>query len=112
MDHGRLIAEGTLPELRRIVGERSFIHLRLTEEGGAGGGASRASIAERLRSLRGVLEVAESDGEIVVATLDPSAVLPRVTSEAALAGRIRSVTLQEPNLEAVFLHLTGRALRD
>lgn len=114
IDHGKLIAEGTLSELRRVVGERSLIHLRLTEEGagGADAAALRAAVAGRLNALPGVLEVTSSDGEILIATLDPAAVLPLVTAEAGLAGRIRSVSLQEPNLEAVFLHLTGRALRD
>jgi ABC-2 type transport system ATP-binding protein len=39
--------------------------------------------------------------------------LPRLFESAAkLSTRITSVDIQEPNLEAVFLHLTGRALRD
>jgi ABC-2 type transport system ATP-binding protein len=40
-------------------------------------------------------------------------VLPHVFETAGLTGtRILSVEIQEPNLEAVFLHLTGRTLRD
>jgi ABC-2 type transport system ATP-binding protein len=40
-------------------------------------------------------------------------VLPRLFDAAAQAGvRITSVEIREPNLETVFLHLTGRALRD
>jgi ABC-2 type transport system ATP-binding protein len=40
-------------------------------------------------------------------------VLPRLFESAATAGvRITSVDIQEPNLETVFLHLTGKALRD
>jgi len=40
-------------------------------------------------------------------------VLPRLFEAAAATGvRITSVDIQEPNLEAVFLHLTGKALRD
>jgi hypothetical protein len=39
--------------------------------------------------------------------------LPRLfESAAARLVRITSVAIQEPNLESVFLHLTGRALRD
>jgi len=48
-----------------------------------------------------------------VAGDDGNVVLPHLFEEAARAGmRITSVDIQEPNLEAVFLHLTGRALRD
>jgi ABC-2 type transport system ATP-binding protein len=44
---------------------------------------------------------------------DSNRVLPRLFDAAAEAGiRITSVDIQEPNLEMVFLHLTGRALRD
>jgi linearmycin/streptolysin S transport system ATP-binding protein len=39
--------------------------------------------------------------------------LPAILSNAAAAGAaVRSVEVTEPDLEAVFLHLTGRALRD
>ena len=40
------------------------------------------------------------------------AVAPVITQANTLGTKIRSVSIQEPNLEAVFLHLTGRALRD
>ena len=44
---------------------------------------------------------------------DSNRVLPRLFEAAAGCGaRITSVDIQEPNLEAVFLHLTGKALRD
>jgi ABC-2 type transport system ATP-binding protein len=40
-------------------------------------------------------------------------VLPRLFDAASKVNvRITSVDIQEPNLETVFLHLTGRALRD
>jgi ABC-2 type transport system ATP-binding protein len=44
---------------------------------------------------------------------DSNVVLPRLFEAAARShARITSVEIHEPNLEAVFLHLTGRALRD
>jgi len=44
---------------------------------------------------------------------DSNRVLPRLFEAATQQGaRITSVDIREPNLEAVFLHLTGRALRD
>ena len=44
---------------------------------------------------------------------DSNRVLPRLFDAAAATGvRITSVDIQEPNLETVFLHLTGRDLRD
>jgi ABC-2 type transport system ATP-binding protein len=44
---------------------------------------------------------------------DSNRVLPHLFEAASKVGvRITSVDIQEPNLETVFLHLTGRALRD
>ncbi len=50
---------------------------------------------------------------IVEVLADAGAALPGVVGRANEAGlQLRSVDIQEPNLEAVFLHLTGRGLRD
>ena len=44
---------------------------------------------------------------------DANEVLPRLFEAAAAAGsRITEISVTEPNLEMVFLHLTGRALRE
>ncbi len=104
IDHGKIIAEGTLDELRRIIGHRSRIRLRLSSNG--------HRVLERLRAIKEVEKVEEAAGEIVITTANPAGVLPAVTAECTENARIQSVALEEPNLEAVFLHLTGRALRD
>ena len=45
--------------------------------------------------------------------MDASTVMPRLFETARAAGaHITEISLAEPNLETVFLHLTGRALRD
>ena len=50
---------------------------------------------------------------VTVLVTDSNLVLPHLFEAAAhLSIRITSVDIREPNLEAVFLHLTGRALRD
>jgi len=50
---------------------------------------------------------------VIVLAQDSNLVLPHLFEAAAkLSMRITSVDIREPNLEAVFLHLTGRALRD
>jgi ABC-2 type transport system ATP-binding protein len=49
----------------------------------------------------------------VLLVQDANEVLPRLFEAAAAAGsRITEVNVTEPNLEMVFLHLTGRALRE
>lgn len=104
IDCGRIIAEGTLEELRQIIGHGAHIRLRLSSNG--------SHVVDRLRAIKGVEKVEELAGEILITTPDAAAVLPAITAECTEHAKIQSVALEEPNLEAVFLHLTGRALRD
>jgi ABC-2 type transport system ATP-binding protein len=60
-----------------------------------------------------VERVTTEDGQIDVLVDDSNLVLPKLFEVAAhYSARITSVDIREPNLEAVFLHFTGRALRD
>ncbi|MFN3429067.1 MAG: hypothetical protein ACK46X_03830 [Candidatus Sericytochromatia bacterium] len=63
--------------------------------------------------MEGVSRASAQDGLVTVLVDDSNCVLPRLFEAATAAGaRITSVDIREPNLEAVFLHLTERALRD
>ncbi len=105
MDHGKMIASGAHEELVRLVGGQTRIDLTLNMEASA--------VLEEWRSVEGVSQVSAEDGLVTVLVDDSNAVLPRLFDATnRLAARITSVDIQEPNLEAVFLHLTGRALRD
>jgi len=105
MDRGKVIARGTHDELVKIVGELDRIDLTINTES--------ARVIERWRATEGVHEVSAEDGNLTLLVDDSNLVLPRLFEAATDAGvRITSVEIQEPNLEAVFLHLTGRALRD
>jgi len=105
MDHGRVMACGTHEELVRLVGEQTRIDLTLNVEAGR--------VLEAWRAVEGVSRVSTENGQITVLVEDSNAVLPRLFEAATrLSTRITSVDIREPNLEAVFLHLTGRALRD
>ena len=105
MDHGKLIACGTNDELVKLVGQQTRIDLTVNVEPG--------KIADAWRSISGVERVTPEDGQIAVLVDDSNLVLPKLFEAAAhYSARITSVDIREPNLEAVFLHLTGRALRD
>ena len=105
MDKGEIIGRGTHEELVQIVGEQDRINLRVNEPDEA--------LMARWREVHGVSRVSAEDGLITLLARDSNLVLPHLFEMAAVAGRrITSVDIQEPNLETVFLHLTGRALRD
>jgi ABC-2 type transport system ATP-binding protein len=66
-----------------------------------------------LNGVRDVLEASAGDHEVSVVAREAEDVLAAVVTRANERGiHIRSIDIREPNLEAVFLHLTGRALRD
>jgi ABC-2 type transport system ATP-binding protein len=105
VDHGKMIATGTHDELVKVVGEEARVTARVDHylEG----------MAERWREVEGVEQVDLEEDEAVLLTQDPNEVLPRLFEAAAAAGaRITEINVTEPNLEMVFLHLTGRALRE
>jgi ABC-2 type transport system ATP-binding protein len=57
--------------------------------------------------------VDQENGNVNLLVEDSNQILPRVFETANAHGvRIKAVDIQTPNLESVFLHLTGRALRD
>lgn len=105
MDRGRLIACGSHQELVEIVGEQDRVDLTLNVPG--------TRVSEEWRELEGVQQISAENGTLTLLVDDSNQVLPHLFEMATEAGaRITSVDIQEPNLEAVFLHLTGRALRD
>ena len=107
IDHGELIALGTQAELTRQVGENETLILHLGEEEDAEG------LALALKSVPGVLQATATDHEVSLIARQAEEILAPVVAKAGEHSiRIHSLDIREPNLEAVFLHLTGRALRD
>lgn len=105
MDKGEIIASGTHTDLVQIVGEQDRISVRLSEP--------HPELLAQWREVAGVASITAEDGVITLLARDSNLVLPHLFELAAAVGiRITSVDIQEPDLETVFLHLTGRALRD
>ena len=105
IDGGRLQAEGTRRELVALVGERDRVTIA--------GTGNLAAAARAVGGLRGVQEAGATDGRISLLVEGAREALPGILETVHAAGvRAGSVEVAEPNLEGVFLHLTGRALRD
>lgn len=108
IDHGKLIAVGTQDELTATVGKYDTVQLDVGETTEVNG-----TLVSDLAALDGVHQADGEDEHIVVQAKDANDVLPHILQTVNEHGRsIRRLEIQEPNLEAVFLHLTGRALRD
>jgi ABC-2 type transport system ATP-binding protein len=107
IEHGELIALGTQKELTKQVGHTDTLILHIAENDDPN------ALAESLKGLDGVLEAIAVDHEVSIVTPQAEDILAAVVGTANERGiKIRSIDIREPNLEAVFLHLTGRALRD
>ena len=107
IDYGELIALGTQEELTAKVGETDTLILHFAEN------EDPVFLAENLSAMEGVLQANPTDHEIAIVTPSAEALIAPVVSRVTELGySINSIDIREPNLEAVFLHLTGRALRD
>ncbi len=105
IDAGRIQAEGTRRELVTLVGEQDRVDIRVD-------GDMEAAI-DAFSHLPIVHGSSGADGTVELLVHDARTVLPQLIAAAAGAGAaVTSVTVVEPDLEAVFLHLTGKALRD
>jgi ABC-2 type transport system ATP-binding protein len=108
VDKGRILAEGTVPELRRLVGEGTVITLR----GGFTADAFRAAVG--------------SDAGVRILSIEDKAAMVSLGGRAAdgrsaadllslllRAGiEVEEIAIREPSLQNVFIKLTGRELRD
>ncbi len=105
MDHGRIIAMGTKDELRKLMGDKDIISLEVSN--------TDPGIIESVKNVPGVTGISVDGNRIKVITKEAGAILAKVVSALdSCKCRIHSMSVEESNLESVFLHLTGRALRD
>jgi ABC-2 type transport system ATP-binding protein len=106
IDHGRIIAQGTPNELKASIPGGYILRLRFNH-------VPEALPAE-LKKLPGVSEVRVTDqtGVDVYADRGGPLIAPIVNTAQTLAAELHDVHIAEPSLETLFLHHTGRSLRD
>ena len=103
IDHGRVIADGALSELiDRTIGRERTIEVRLDRELRVGDGAAW-----------GEFDFDEERSALRARTADAASTLAELTQKVRdLGAEIVDVDIQSPSLQSVFLHLTGRELRE
>jgi ABC-2 type transport system ATP-binding protein len=110
VDHGRMIAQGTPAELKASIPGGFVLRLRF--------GNQTPDLLQRLQSLAGVREVRAAEGAAGNTGVDVYAdrggsLIPEIANQAVSAGaELSDVHISEPSLENLFLHHTGRSLRD
>ncbi len=108
IDSGRLVAEGTRHELIASIDGQDKV--RVT---GTGSPSALVALAERCRELAGVKQVTATEDGIELAAEAARHLLPDLIAAASQTEvTLASVEVAEPNLEDVFLALTGKELRD
>jgi ABC-2 type transport system ATP-binding protein len=104
IDHGKVIAQGTPKELKASIPGGYLVRLRFVK--------TSDGVAERLRELSGVSEVNLHGDSVDIYADRGGALVPAVVSAVSAAGvEICDVHISEPSLENLFLHHTGRSLR-
>lgn len=104
IDHGKIIARGTMDELRAKGDYPGSIVVGFQKEGNLDAETLGEKFGERLQM---------SDSSFTVHTNDPDRELQEVISATRGAGvKIQHINIRKANLESIFLQLTGRELRD
>ena len=106
IDHGHVIALDTPAQLKASIPGGFLLRLRF--------GNQTAELVQRLQSLAGVREVRASDstGADVYADRGGSLISEIANLASNLGAELSDVHISEPSLENLFLHHTGRSLRD
>jgi len=103
MDEGRIIAAGTLPELLQIVGIGEVIEIRNVSNGDQ----------VRLSTIPEVTRIETSDGVTRISVTNAGRALAAIAAIVGeRPGAVEDLEVHPVNLERVFMHLTGKALRD
>ena len=108
VDHGKVLASGTIDELKDGAGADTVITVRY--EGAVPGGLA---LPAGLETRPGISKVETEGDQVRVFTREPDGVLGELVTAGASAGLTVSDAAQlKPSLETVFLNLTGREYRE
>ncbi|MBS1829690.1 MAG: ABC transporter ATP-binding protein [Acidobacteria bacterium] len=99
VDHGKLIAQGTLTELRAMLGERDLVRL--------------TGVFPSPPAPDGIEVLQHSEDSLTLSVAQAAMRLPEIFAAIARAGgEVRGATVTQPSLESLFIKLTGKELRE
>lgn len=104
VDHGKIVAADTLPGLLRLAPVSNFVVIDLAP--------GPAPSLDELRALPGILEATQSNSQFRLGMNNLAAIPDLLSWFAARGAALEHIQTERPTLETVFLHLTGRTLRD
>jgi len=105
IDHGRVIASGTPVELIERIAGHHMIEFAISD--------GAAFSPEDWRTLAGVDSVHHENGIFVLSAREPHQTIPALLEAVEHRGlRLEHLTTRQASLEDVFVHLTGRHLRE
>ncbi|WP_461865526.1 ABC transporter ATP-binding protein [Thermococcus sp.] len=97
MNEGKIIALGTAEELKALIGEESIIMVE--------------GFLRGLKRLKSEFRLVEKEGSVRIHVKNPKESLPKIVETLVKSGsEIKTIKIEEPTLEDVFLKLTGRRL--
>ncbi len=105
VDRGKLLALGSPQELKNTYGSNTIISLKLRNLEPA------ESVAADLRLREGVTNAEVTPEGLRIFASGADGVLAEIIQSCARLG-LRDISITEPSLETVFIHLTGRDLRE
>ncbi len=106
MDHGKVIALGTNTELKNLINEKDIVVVTVSDS------ISKVS-EEKIREISGVENVETGENTVKITSVREVANLDKIIQYFVKNNiSIKSVESKTPDLESVFLSMTGRKLRD
>jgi ABC-2 type transport system ATP-binding protein len=107
MDHGKLLVLDTPESLKKKIGRGDVVEIQLSNPG------MNDKVVSLMRSMEGIEEAKEIKGKVNVRALDAVSKLPGMIRSIEKMGiNIVDTSIRRNTLEDVFIHLTGRGLRE
>ena len=105
MDNGKIIAKGTSEELKNLIGDKRIFNIAVSKK--------IDKLEDKLLEITGVEKVLFSENSYKISTLKSSNLIVDLVSKiTSNGGDIQNILNEDPNLETVFLGLTGKKLRE